>query len=310
MFLMKWKNKCRNFKKFLLPCINNIVAKYKEEHYSTNTVKRQVAIEKSKKTILEKFGINGYSEFRRDTTNQTYLIESLKLDKASIISKQEVIKFLNKYDSNYFKGRAGNRTMKSINLSVYKSLMYYTNEFSAFYNNRPIPFSGRIDIALKNFNITKEDLCYCGSRIKFDPKKQQWSKQYCLICKSTGALSSRERGKEWLPEWTEEWETKWKPRMVQTNCIMRGENEVELLNKIEMENSITINRNFKILRYMPDGYCVENNTVYEVYERHHRYTAHAQYDKNRQQVIQNYLKCNFCIIWDDGSNEIEYYKYV
>jgi len=303
-------NGSKNSGKFLLPCINTIMARYKGNHYSTNKVKHQEAVDKSRKTILDKFGDGGYSEFRRDTTKKTYELETLKLDRANIISKQDVLKFLNEYDSNYFKGRAGNRTMKAINLSVYKSLIHYTDEFSAFYNNRPIPFSGRIDIALKNFYLTKDDLCYCGSRIKFDPRKQQWSKQYCMICKSTGALSSKEKGKEWLPEWTEEWETKWKPRMVQNNCIMRGENEVEFLNKLEKEYSITIDRDFRVLRYMPDGYCRKNNTVYEVYELHHRYTAHVEYDKKRQQIIQNYLKCNFCIIWDDGSNKIEYFKYV
>jgi hypothetical protein len=286
------------------------MARYKEKHYSANKDKHRAAVEKSKKTVLKKFGVEGYSEFRRHTTKKTYELETEKLNKANIVSKQDVLQFLKEYEPNYFKGRAGNRTMKSINLSVYKSLIHYTNEFSVFYNNRPIPFSGRVDIAFKNFTLTKDDLCYCGSRIKFDPKKQLWSKQYCMVCKLTGVLTSPDRGKEWLPEWTKEWETKWKPRMVQSNCIMRGENESKLLDKMEVDESIAIDRNFKVLRYMPDGYCSENNTVYEVYERHHKYTAHTQYDKTRQQIIQDYLKCNFCIIWDDDSNKVEYFKYV
>lgn len=286
------------------------MARYKVEHYSSNKIKLKEAVLKSKETILTKFGADGYSKLRRDTTRKTYEQEALKLDKAPIISKNDVLNFLNEYSADHFKGKGGNRTMKAVNLSVYKSLIHHTDEFSTFYNNRSLPFSCRIDIAFKNFNITKDDLCYCGNRIKFDSRKQKWSKQYCMICKSTGALSSRERGEEWLPEWTEEWETKWKPRMVQSNCILRGENEAELLNKIESTDSIIIDRNFKVLKYMPDGYCKENNTVYEVYELHHRYTAHTEYDKKRQQIIQDHLKCNFCIIWDDGSNKVEYFKYV
>ena len=286
------------------------MARYKGEHYSTDREKHRRAVEKSRQTILDRFGAEGYSEFRRNATSKSYKLEAEKLEKCKIVSKQDVIEFLNSYEHGYFKGKSGNRIMKKINLSMYKSLMHYTDGYSILFNDRPIPLSGRIDIALKGFNITDEDLCYCGRRIKFDPKTQNWTKQYCLICKSTGSLTSKEKGSEWLPQWTEEWEAKWKPRMVQGNCIMRGANEKELLDKMEKDHSITINRDFKVLRYMPDGYCESNNTIYEVYEPHHKYAVHKEYDVKRQQIIQDYLKCDYCIIWDDGSNKVELHRYV
>lgn len=286
------------------------MARYKGNHYSTDSEKHQKAVEKSRQTILNKFGVEGYSKFRSDLVKEKYALEAARLDKADIVEKDSVVKFLKEYSSDHFKGRAGNRTMKKLDLSMYKSLMYHTDEFSAFYNNRPIPFSGRIDIALKGFELKEDDLCYCGSRIKFDPKTQDWTKQYCLVCKSTGGLTSEEKGCKWLPEWTDEWEVKWKPRMVQNNCIMRGANEKELLDDVERKQSIIIDRDFKVLRYMPDGYCRSNNTIYEVYERHHKYAVHKEYDIKRQQIIQDYLKCDFCIIWDDGSNKVELHKYV
>ena len=286
------------------------MARYKDKHYSTDKAKHQKAVEKSRKSILEKFGDGGYSEFRSNIGKEAYASEAERLEEADVVSKEGVIKFLNSYGSDHFKGRAGNRTMKKVNLAMYKSLMHYTDEFSAFYNNRPIPFSGRIDIALKGFELSDDDLCYCGSRIKFDPRTQGWTKQYCMICKTAGKLYPGEGDGKWLPEWTKEWELKWKPRMVQDNCILRGANEKELLDKMEEEHSITIDRDVRLLKYYPDGYCKENNTIYEVYEAHHKYKGHSEYDYARQQILQDYLKCDFCIIWDDGSDKIELHKYV
>lgn len=285
------------------------MARYKDRHYSTDSEKHQKAVEKSRQTILDRFGVEGYSKFRSDIVKEKYALEAARLDNTKIATKEAVIEFLKSYNLDYFKGRAGNRIMKKLNLAMYKSLMHYTDGFSAFYNNRPIPFSGRIDIALKGFELNEDDLCYCGNRIKYDPKTQAWSKQYCLVCKSTGGLTSKEKGNNWLLEWTKEWEAKWKPRMVQSNCIMRGVNETEILDKIEKDKSVVIDRDFKVLRYMPDGYCKSNNIIYEVYESHHKCNVHKEYDEKRQKNIQDYLKCDFCIIWDDGSNKVELHKY-
>lgn len=280
------------------------MARYKNKHYSTDEAKHQRAVEKSRKTILEKFGVDGYSEFRSNIGKEIYASEAAKLEEADIVSRESVVEFLNEYDHNHFKGRAGNRTMKKINLSMYKSLMHHTDEFCVFYNNRSIPFSGRIDIALKGFKLSDDDLCYCGSRIKFDPKTQDWTKLYCVQCRMTGTSKPHFKFK-----YGSEWEEMWQARNI-TGAITRGKNEDALLNKIEEEHSITIDREYRLLNFYPDGYCKENNTIYEVYEPHHKKKMYLEKDKMRQQIIQDYLKCDYCIIWDDGSDKIELHKYV
>ena len=280
------------------------MARYKDIHYSTDKAKHQKAVEKSRKSILEKFGAEGYSEFRSNIGKEAYALEADRLEKADVVSKEDVIEFLNSYDSDHFKGKSGNRRMKKVNLAMYKSLVNYTDEFCAFNNNRPIPFSGRIDIALKGFKLEDNDLCYCGSRIKFDPRTQDWTKLYCMQCRMTGTSKPHFKFK-----YGDEWEKMWKERNV-SGVITRGKNEEYLLSKIEEDLSITIDRDLRLLNFYPDGYCKENNTIYEVYELHHKKPYYLEKDKMRQQILQDYLKCNFCIIWDDGSDKIELHNYV
>lgn len=280
------------------------MARYKGNHYSTDEAKHQKAVEKSRKSILERFGEEGYSEFRSNIGKEIYALEADRLEEADIVSKEEVIEFLSNYNHDHFKGRAGNRTMKKVSLAMYKSLMHYTDEFCVFYNNRPIPFSGRIDIALKGFKLGSDDLCYCGSRLKFDPRTQDWTKLYCVQCRMTGTSKTHFKHK-----YGDEWEKMYAARNV-SGAITRGNNEECLLNKIEEDLSITIDREFRLLNFYPDGYCKENNTIYEVYEPAHKQPKRAEKDKMRQQILQDYLKCDFCIIWDDGSDKIELHKYV
>lgn len=75
-----------------------------------------------------------------------------------------------------------------------------------------------------------------------------------------------------------------------------GRNEEELLCIIEQQNGIKLDRNFWILGYHPDGYCHENNTVYEIYEKRHDKTV--QEDLARETEICNKLGCDFVIFWD------------
>ena len=79
----------------------------------------------------------------------------------------------------------------------------------------------------------------------------------------------------------------------------KGKHETSILNEIEIKQNIHIIRDFRIGPYYPDGYCKENNTVYEIYEKYH-YSSLAQqeYDKKRQNYIQNKLKCSFVVIND------------
>lgn len=89
---------------------------------------------------------------------------------------------------------------------------------------------------------------------------------------------------------------------------MIGENENIILDFIEKEKNIKLERNFKIYiitsngkrkKYFIDGYDKENNVVYEVYEYHHKYNK--LYDIKREYNIKNKLKCEFIIL-----NENEY----
>jgi len=76
----------------------------------------------------------------------------------------------------------------------------------------------------------------------------------------------------------------------------QGCHESTILDAIEQREGITIDRHFKVLGYMPDGYCHETNTVYEVYEKHHN--RRVQKDLLRETKICNHLSCDFIIIWD------------
>ena len=47
--------------------------------------------------------------------------------------------------------------------------------------------------------------------------------------------------------------------------------------------------------YWLDGYCPETNTVYEVYESWH--SKNKERDIRRQKEIQQFLNCNFEVIY-------------
>ena len=89
--------------------------------------------------------------------------------------------------------------------------------------------------------------------------------------------------------------------MLQDGITMSiGQNEKMLLDQQERSDDIIILRQYPIqkLGYTPDGYCPENNTVYEVYERRHLRPKVAARDAIRQKEIEEYLGCKFVIIWD------------
>ena len=87
-----------------------------------------------------------------------------------------------------------------------------------------------------------------------------------------------------------------------------GKKEEELLNNLEKLDNCKIQRQFYIknLGYCADGYCKETNTIYEIYEPKHR--RKTEKDFKRQQEIQNFLKCNFIIIWTDTLKREDFYK--
>jgi hypothetical protein len=77
-----------------------------------------------------------------------------------------------------------------------------------------------------------------------------------------------------------------------------GKNENELLDGQEIVDACKILRqyNIKHLGYIVDGYCVETNTVYEVYEKYH--FKQIEHDLKRQNLIESQMNCLFKIIWD------------
>lgn len=85
-----------------------------------------------------------------------------------------------------------------------------------------------------------------------------------------------------------------------------GHNEKQELDAAEVRDGVTIDRNFKVIGYKPDGYCHSTNTVYEVYEKHHFRPKFIDKDSIRQKRIVNELKCNFTIIADGVVIENEY----
>ncbi len=83
-------------------------------------------------------------------------------------------------------------------------------------------------------------------------------------------------------------------------CPAIGKNETQLLNEREIKDNCKIIRQYKLYKigYAVDGYCLETNTVYEVYEKRHFKRSFIKKDLQRQKEIEDFLKCKFIIIED------------
>jgi hypothetical protein len=104
-------------------------------------------------------------------------------------------------------------------------------------------------------------------------------------------------------------ESKLKNIMIDGQWYSIGNNETKLLNEQEIKDNCKINRNFICIGYHPDGYCHETNTIYEVYEKAH--SKNIKQDLIRQQRLQEKLKCNFIIIYDNwNNNKIEIFNFI
>lgn len=80
------------------------------------------------------------------------------------------------------------------------------------------------------------------------------------------------------------------------HCWSVGKHETQLLNEQEIKDNCKIQRQFRIGKYIADGYCPETNTVYEVYEKYHDKQVFE--DLDRETAICNKLSCDFIIIWE------------
>ncbi len=75
-----------------------------------------------------------------------------------------------------------------------------------------------------------------------------------------------------------------------------GKNEKDILDNIELEKNVIIDRQYSVHKYFVDGYDKENNVVYEIDEEHHK-TQRIQ-DFIRQEQIEKKLGCTFIRIKD------------
>lgn len=78
-------------------------------------------------------------------------------------------------------------------------------------------------------------------------------------------------------------------------CHSVGKHETQILNKQEIKDNCKILRQYQVGKYIVDGYCLETNTVYEVYEPKHDKQVFE--DLNRETEICN-KSCDFIILWD------------
>jgi hypothetical protein len=101
-------------------------------------------------------------------------------------------------------------------------------------------------------------------------------------------------------EWKKNLRIKALEKIFRNGGFLVGNREKELLDLQEQKDACKILRQWNTgIGYIVDGYCSENNTVYEVYEPAH-YQNFDQIEKGliRQNRIVEHLKCNFEVIYD------------
>jgi len=77
-----------------------------------------------------------------------------------------------------------------------------------------------------------------------------------------------------------------------------GRNETKILDEIELEKGINLERQYSIAGRFIDGYDPINNVAYEVDEKHHLGKIHSIKDKIRETIITEKIGCNFVRIKD------------
>lgn len=84
--------------------------------------------------------------------------------------------------------------------------------------------------------------------------------------------------------------------------LQMGKNEKKILDEMEKNIGYKILRQYNIIGYILDGYCKENNTVYEVDEDFHFDPEGnlSKKDLKRQKDIEEELNCKFVRIRDKG----------
>ena len=298
-------------------------------YYDLDPAKKAAANLKRRETNFKKYGTYGSGTTQACTERAEHYYTKLQSKLASInitYTRSQLYNKLNSHDYHYTKyfGKAKGRTLIKDDPELYKALYYYTDKYKTHCRHSNLTLSFRLLIAGKyNFTFDNDHYCRCGSYIMFSPTQRKIiKKSYCKRPGCTLGPNSKEHfkylyGEDWeqkyhtlrcLPEQNPE---RIKKRQLagriayqkrtsraDTKFHAMGRHETQLLDEQEKKDNCKIDRNFSVIGYYPDGYCHETNTIYEVYEHYHTYTAQKLKDRNRQKEIQDHLKCNFKIIWD------------
>jgi hypothetical protein len=204
--------------------------------------------------------------------------------------------------------------------------MHHGKEFDPFLKVKS--FSAYLTIAGEfEYNVPRDFFCRCGKRICWNAVNQKIIKKgYCKTCHITPNRAEHFKytyGDSWLQEYNAYHQSPRMQKIYKENgrklielkiqrgnigFINKGFRETDILDYYSKILGIKIERDFKVLNYFPDGYCRETNTIYEVYENYHLYPSEIKRDIERQHLIQNELKCNFVIIYDDRNRCIDELK--
>ena len=260
-----------------------------------------------------------------DIVKSGYIKEIQKYNDAHVYELNDVIKKLQLCYNDYL-GKSGNRKLKKNDISLYKSVMHYTEKYKEFYSEDRLPFSCRILLfGLFNNEPPREVFCKCGKKLCFIKQTQTFA--YNSVCKNCKISIN---SKEWFAHrYGDDWEQKYneyhssehmqkihsmRGRLAiqkrrergDIGLICKGKHEKKILDYFEAMNNIKIDRSFKVAGFYPDGYCHETNTIYEVYEPYHAYRIDK--DKIRQSIIMDKLNCRFVIIHHDKNFDINNIK--
>ena len=240
-----------------------------------------------------------------------------QLESCDIYSKEEFLYMCKKLNILQFCGKSGNRKLIKYDIKLYKSLLHYTEFLQKYSKN--IWFVLRLKVAANNLILSDHMLCKCKSQVSFDKQTQDFTKSFCEKCKVPSmSLKWWEHryGNMWIEAFRAHY-AEYFHKHASGMLVNIGKYEKDILNFIEIKNKIKLVRAYKIGPYYCDGYCIETNTVFEVYEQHHKYGKQKLYDITRQQHIQDTLQCNFVIIHcntkqplDTSTLIIENHKYV
>lgn len=80
---------------------------------------------------------------------------------------------------------------------------------------------------------------------------------------------------------------------IRKNISRIGANEQTILDNIEKENNIILNRQYYIDGYYIDGYDKMNNVVYEVQEEYHNLSYIKKKDEIKKKTIIDKLQCKY-----------------